>query len=127
MISVNPDVLVHNDVILAKPGMRRVEKVQAMLDAYYDGYMINLADHTEDIEELMDAYIDLLEKLENKEPSAVKKDVVLTNVTNDDQLDGFYLGARYKAKDLGNGFFKVYLENGKSATFSQKHVRIVVR
>lgn len=60
MISVNPDVMMYIDTALAKPGMRRVEKVQAMLDAYYDGHMINLADHTEDIEELIEAYVDLL-------------------------------------------------------------------
>lgn len=60
MISMNPDVMVHNDVVLAKPGIRRVEKVQKMLDAYYDGHMINLADHTEDIEELIEAYVDLV-------------------------------------------------------------------
>ena len=127
MISVNPDVNVHIDTALAKPGMRRVEKLRSMLDSYYEGNLVDLSEYTEEIEELMDAYIDLLGKLESKEPVVIEKDVVLTSVSINDQLDGFYVGARYKAKDLNNGFFKVYLDNGKSATFSQKDVRIVVR
>lgn len=62
MISMNPDVNVHIDTALAQPGMRRVEKIRKMLDDHYDGKMVNLAEHTEDIEDLVDAYIDLLDK-----------------------------------------------------------------
>ena len=122
MISMNPDVMVHNDTALAKPGMRRVEKVQKMLDAYYDGHMINLADHTEDIEELIEAYIDLLDKTEKR-----RLVVILTDVDAFDETKGFYFGMKYEAKDLDNGYYKVYTPDGQSSSFSQKQVRLVKR
>ncbi|TCI26692.1 hypothetical protein EVJ32_04780 [Exiguobacterium sp. SH5S4] len=123
MISTNPDVNVHIDTALAKPGMRRVEKLRKMLDSYYEGNMIDLSEYTEEIEELMDAYIDSIGQLEDKKELTV----VLTSVEADDEAKGFYFGMKYKAKDLNNGYYTLYAKDGSKAHFSKNQIRRVLR
>lgn len=53
--------------------------------------------------------------------------IILKDVDSSDETKGFYLESKYQAKDLHNGFFKAYAPNGKTATFSQKQVRLVKR
>lgn len=53
--------------------------------------------------------------------------IILKDVDSSDETKGFCLNSKYQAKDLHNGFFKVYALNGKTAAFSQKKVRLVKR
>ena len=53
--------------------------------------------------------------------------IIVKEMDSSDEEKGFCLNSKYQAKDLHNGFFKVYAPNGEIAAFSQKKVRLVKR